>query len=97
MTNGVRGVVLALPLALAACGSADVPPDNVSTVGQAPMGLNDADTSGDRTDSLKFGDNTMAGGDRRVDKLGTGAGSQSDAGSIEGGTQNPDAAAPTGE
>ena len=98
ITRARRAPLALLPiLLLAACGSADVPPDDVSRVGQSPSGLDGADMSGDRTDSLKYRDNAMAGGDTNVSKTGTGAGSMGQSGAVEGGQRNPDAAVPTGE
>lgn len=90
-------LALLAPLALAACGGSGTPTpeeQNLSTYATTPTALNGADASGDRTDSLKYQENATAAGDVRVDRMGTGAGSQSDAGSIEGGQQNPDSAAP---
>lgn len=80
---------------LAACGSQPTPAeDNLSSMATTPSGLDGADTSGDRTDSLKYQDNATAGGDTNVSKMGTGAGSIGQSGAVEGGQQNPDAAAP---
>ena len=92
----LTGTLLA-PLALAACNGSGTPTPqeaNLTDTARTPVALNGADASGDRTDSLKYQENATAAGDVRVDTMGLGAGSQSDAGSVEGGQQNPDAAAP---
>ena len=100
MSRGGRvargGLALAGALTLAGCGAGAPTPQeqNLSDMATTPSGLDGADTTGDRTDSLRYQDNQTVGGDARVDKMGTGAGSPSDGGAIEGGTQNPDAAAP---
>lgn len=98
MRGGLRlGVLMVAGAALTDCGpsASDDAPGNLSSVGSTPSGLNGADTTGDRTDSLRT-ENGTADGDARVDRMGTGTGSASDGGATEGGTRTPDAAAPAG-
>lgn len=82
-------------VALAGCGQTPTPQEqNLSSVGMSPQGLDGADTSGNFQDSLKYENSTQGGDTSPTDRLGTGAGSISQSGAVEGGTQNPDAAAP---
>ena len=92
---------LALPAAalaalpLAGCGQSPTPQEeNLSDLGMTPQGLDGADTSGNFQDSLRYENSTQGGGTSPTDRLGTGAGSISQSGAVEGGTQNPDVRAP---
>lgn len=99
MRRAIWQTAAPLALGLTACGAGTPTPaeENLSDLATSPTALDGADATGDRTDSLRYQDNATAGGDTRVDTMGTGAGSPSDGGSVEGGTQNPDAAVPAGE
>ena len=98
MRRGGLALAGVLAIGLAGCdggsGTPTAQEENLSSVARTPSGLDGADTTGDRTDSLRYQQNQTAGGDPRRDQMGTGAGSPSDGGAIEGGTQNPDVAAP---
>ena len=83
-------------LSITGCGDQTPTPqeENLSDLGTTPQGLDGADTSGNFEDSLRYENSTQGGGTSPTDRLGTGAGSISQSGAVEGGTQNPDVRAP---